>query len=463
MCTEVPGRTPRRPSVAASLARPRKATNACSAGCGRGMGRGESRSLQRPRSALLVGRAALPLARPLALRVAGAKERLQRLARGEPLLLFAQPRAEEREPLPVRIGLQQRLEAERARLAVERVHLTSVPPLDRLDLGDQLRRQVLQPNLASRVDEVLTQRVVAQVARDAALDLALHLLPKHLRPLLEKLLPEPYGAPQAPVGRRRAASEGERALDGVCEAGLLAEALLRVDKRDEELLRRSLLRGEALVGLALLLLVRVREHLDLGLEVGVPGRNHRRVEDAPQPHAVDDAVLADVLDSVLRLLRHLLELVEVEDNAHLCERARLRLHVRHHEAAGAVEEDVVVHRAVARLEDVEDGRGVRQVGGAEREERHHAGALLLGRLHVRAAGVDRHPVDARYATVVDVSALLVKQQQRWLRGPQNQWAGVGRAVVQRAGIGSAVRRAAQHARRQRVPDARVEQQHRLRR
>ena len=45
------------------------------------MGRGESRSLQRPRSALIVGRAALPLA----LRVAGAKERLQRLARGEPV------------------------------------------------------------------------------------------------------------------------------------------------------------------------------------------------------------------------------------------------------------------------------------------------------------------------------------------------------------------------------------------
>ena len=185
--------------------------------------------------------------------------------------------------------------------------------------------------------------------------------------------------------------------------------------------------GGGRVGVLRRLLVRVREHLDLGLEVGVlRGEARRRLrervlprpasaparrrvalvattdglstrlrgglgdgsggegggadgrptgsEHAPQPHTVDDAVLADVLDSVLqgprrgcggrassprgrlarrlRLLRHLLELVEVEDDAHLCERARLRLHVRHHEAARAVEEDVVIHRPVPGFEDV---------------------------------------------------------------------------------------------------------------
>mmetsp|Transcript_53432 Transcript_53432/g.122802 ORF Transcript_53432/g.122802 Transcript_53432/m.122802 type:complete len:360 (+) Transcript_53432:423-1502(+) len=308
------------------------------------------------------------------------EERLQRGARAQPLALLLERRAQHAEPLAVRFTLQHRLEALARGIRVHRLQLFAEARLYRADLLEQRRRQVLEPHLAARVDDAVAQLVLLQIRGHPCLNLALHLLPYDRCALLHKLLPQKYRPPQAFVVSARAPCEAQPSLDGLGEAWLLVELLLRAHELEENAVQHSLrFRGLAVVDVC------HRRHLRL--EVRLTCTCSARVEHALQPHAIDDRVLPDVLHAVLRLLRHLLELIQVEDDAHLREPPRLAVDVDHAEAPRAIHQDVVIHLAVARLEDIEDGLGIRQVRHAQREDGHHrhvrcATGLLIGRLEV---------------------------------------------------------------------------------
>eukprot|EP00324_Dicrateria_rotunda_P000024 CAMPEP_0206163128 /NCGR_PEP_ID=MMETSP1474-20131121/11224_1 /ASSEMBLY_ACC=CAM_ASM_001110 /TAXON_ID=97495 /ORGANISM="Imantonia sp., Strain RCC918" /LENGTH=418 /DNA_ID=CAMNT_0053565559 /DNA_START=65 /DNA_END=1320 /DNA_ORIENTATION=- len=304
---------------------------------------------------------AAPLALPPAAAPGGSRRhassrfehRLEGEARREPPALLAEDVAKDDEPLRVRVCLEQRLELQPVRVALHRVELLSVASLDALDLLQQGRGQVLQPDLAPRVDDSLLDLVVLEELDHALLDLALHLLAHHRSPLLQELLPQHNRAPQPLVVSARADLERQPVLHGLREARLLAQLGLRVDDLEEEPLGRAL----RLVRVLALLLPK---HLDLGAQIGLARRRNRRVQHVEELDAPDDRVLPNVLDSVLRLLRHLFQLVQIEDDAHLSQSSRLRLNVGHHEATSSREEDIVEHLAVARLKDVEHGVGVRE-------------------------------------------------------------------------------------------------------
>ena len=150
--------------------------------------------------------------------------------------------------------------------------------------------------------------VVFEVRDDLLLDLALHLLADDRRALLEELLPQQHRPPQALVLVARAAAKLQRLLDRLGEARLLTERSLHVDQLVEERAKLLLRRRGILVS------VRIGQLLDLRLEVRLARRRHRRVQDLQQLDAALDAVLPDVLDAVPGLLRHLLELIKVEDD-----------------------------------------------------------------------------------------------------------------------------------------------------
>mmetsp|Transcript_48470 Transcript_48470/g.105078 ORF Transcript_48470/g.105078 Transcript_48470/m.105078 type:complete len:330 (+) Transcript_48470:537-1526(+) len=291
------------------------------------------------------------------------EERLERGARAQTLALFLERLLEERQPLQVRVALQHLLKAVAHRVRVKRIKLLLEPALNRDDLLEQRRGQILQPYLTASVDQAFIQLVVLQESSHLRLDLALHPLPDHGSPLLQKLLPEQDGAPEALVVLAAALAKREAALDRVREPRLLVERLLRVDNLQEEVVQLLLL-------LRRVALVNVDHVAHLRLEVRVARLGGLRVEDLLQLHAADDAVLPDVLDAVLRLSRNLLEIVQVKDDTYLSKLACFSIDVRNAEATRAVHQDVIVHLPVSRLEDIQHGRGVRQIGRSQREKRH---------------------------------------------------------------------------------------------
>mmetsp|Transcript_24732 Transcript_24732/g.50150 ORF Transcript_24732/g.50150 Transcript_24732/m.50150 type:complete len:341 (+) Transcript_24732:487-1509(+) len=276
--------------------------------------------------------------------------------------------------------LQYLLHAQRA-LQHQRPKFHRHAPLQLLHLQLQRGTQILKSHGARQFVLVHTL-LLRQEFQQLLLKLPLHVVLSRHQALFGVGLPKSHGVPQTAVPGAGTDSQGfDR---GAGEPHVLLKFVLQIDQVAEGGTEGPFLlvggqaqgRGEGGVGgpfvLAFALVAAVSRVVDdgtLDAEVRVATFPRLRIQDPMHGDAAGDAVVADVLDPVARLFAHLLQVFQLEQNAGPCERALLgRVTHAHHESLRAVHEDVGVHLAVARFEDVEHVFGIGRVHDASEGE-----------------------------------------------------------------------------------------------